>query len=355
MPVFNRLNFLKPAIESVIQQTHSNWELVLVDDGSESIVIEYLQSIQDERVRLIMRDRQPKGAPTCRNIGWQNAESDFILFLDSDDLLAPWALKERLEFKKSKPGYSLYIFEGLEFDNDNPDYHRLRTRHKALDPLYESLNFRSCLQTSCVFWNKSTLTKIGGWNEDMLTWQDGEIHIRFFLTGMSYIWGSNIPDVFIRKHNNAVRISSRNKSIDKYINLFYSYISVERLLEGKKYKNMFVDNYNNLLFTFVEGMKGDMFYYYKQWVKKMFSKSTFRLKLLAYIDLYYYMHRSNFLLRIAYQLRKFGIPNFRKPFWTDHPKMTNKQIEILQEKIRKHDNIYLDDISFFGNIFTFKC
>ena len=349
MPVFNRLNFLKPAIESVIQQTHSNWELVLVDDGSESIVIEYLQSIQDERVRLIKRDRQPKGAPTCRNIGWQNAESDLILFLDSDDLLAPWALKERLEFKKSKPGYSLYIFEGLEFDNDNPCYHRLRTLFNTSNPLLEFLNFQSCWQTSCVVWKKEALERIDGWDESVKSWQDGEIHIRALLAELSFTWCNPLPDVFIRKHQDTNRISSKTNSIDKYKNLYNTYRKICGQIVDVKLKKHFARNYLSMLFSFTEGIPRELIPAYSIWIKEEFGNSFFSKSLRLYAFLQKFVTIRSVPYRAIYQLRKAGIPVKRRKFWTKRPVLSKENSSVLYSKVYKN-KFLLKEIVFLEQV-----
>lgn len=333
VPFFNRTELLKKTIQSVLEQSINCWELILVDDGSDEDISGFLREIKDDRIKYLKRDRLPKGAPACRNIGWQNAKSDLILFLDSDDLLAPWCIKERIEFVKNKQGYSLYIFEGLEFDNDEPEYHRLRTLHKTENPILEFLNFQSCWQTSCVVWNKNALTKIGGWDEKVLSWQDGEIHIRYLLNFNNFLWGYDIPDIFIRKHNDD-RISNK-KDISKTKNLYETYRKIENVLkEHKEYWlcKSFKRNYYNMVFTFVEGMDKQRLVKYKKCVNNEFKMSFFKIKLLFYIKLYLYFNNSKFQYRALYQLRKIGIPNFRKSFWTKRPEMNKVQEQSINKK-----------------------
>lgn len=336
MPVFNRIEFLKPAIESVIEQTFCRWELILVDDGSENCVIEYLNNITDKRVRLIRRNRQPKGAPVCRNIGWQNASSDLILFLDSDDLLAPWCIKERIEFIKNKLNYSLYIFEGLEFDNENPRFHRLRTLYKTENPLLEFLNFQSCWQTSCVVWKKNVLQAIGGWDESVLSWQDGEVHIRALFSGITYCWCNPLPDVFIRRHLDNNRISSTAKSVEKYKNLYKTYKNIEGKIDSVSLKKHFKKNYRSLLFSFTEGLSREIIPDYSRWIKDEFGNSMFAITLRLYASLQKHTTIGSIDYRIIYQLRKIGIPNKRRKFWTKRPILNKENRNLLCKKFRNH-------------------
>ena len=72
IPVYNVINYLATTINSIICQTYTNWELLLVDDGSTDGSLEVSRAFckEDERIHLFERDRPPKGAPTCRNIGF---------------------------------------------------------------------------------------------------------------------------------------------------------------------------------------------------------------------------------------------------------------------------------------------
>lgn len=93
-PSFNCVDFIGETIESVINQTYKNWELIIIDDCSTDESIELIKSYiqKDKRIKLIQFSTN-KGASFARSEGIKKAEGDFIAFLDSDDL---W-LKEKLE------------------------------------------------------------------------------------------------------------------------------------------------------------------------------------------------------------------------------------------------------------------
>jgi glycosyltransferase involved in cell wall biosynthesis len=154
IPFYNRIHLLEKTIQSVLQQDSSNWELILVDDGSTEEVDGLRAKYSSEKVRFFKRSRSPKGAPTCRNIGAENTSFDHIMFLDSDDVLAPWCITERTKVLRSSPNDKLYVFEALEFDASNPFKHRLRTIRSSKDPLKHFLDFQSVWQTSCMVWKK---------------------------------------------------------------------------------------------------------------------------------------------------------------------------------------------------------
>lgn len=340
-PFYNRFNLLAKTIESVLWQTMNEWELILIDDGSKDDIKPYIEKLSDNRIKLIKRNRKPKGAPTCRNIGLSIAKSKLIIFLDSDDILAPWALEKRIDFIKRNSNHYLYIFEGLEFNPNDHTYHKLRTLHGTKDPLKEFLDFQSCWQTSCVIWTKEALTVINGWDESALSWQDGEIHIRFLLTKMNYTWALKTPDVFIRRHDNPERISN-NKTIEKYISLYETYEKIYHIIKSnygdRKIAKSFKRNYKSMLFDFIEGLPNEQLMLLNKWINKTFF-FPFKLKLLLFIKINVLANYNSSLKWFVYQFRKIGIPNKRRPFWTKRPKLNDAQTKALLVYVSKYPDL----------------
>lgn len=97
LPVYNGEKYLAVAIDSVLSQTYSNWELLIVDDGSKddsaAICDEY--SAEDSRIKVFHQSNS--GVSTARAKGVDDATGDFIVFLDADDALSPEALEYMLE------------------------------------------------------------------------------------------------------------------------------------------------------------------------------------------------------------------------------------------------------------------
>ncbi len=95
LPVHNGEAYLHEAIDSVLTQTHLNWELITVDDGSSDETPTILGSYTDERIRVIRQEN--RGVSAARNRGLQEMKGDYLLFLDADDALFPKSLESRLE------------------------------------------------------------------------------------------------------------------------------------------------------------------------------------------------------------------------------------------------------------------
>lgn len=91
---YNRSKMLKEAIFSVMAQTLSDWEIVVVDDGSEDDTEDVVRGIGDHRIRYVRQDN--RGVAAARNFGTREARAPFVAVLDDDDICLPWRLQEQL-------------------------------------------------------------------------------------------------------------------------------------------------------------------------------------------------------------------------------------------------------------------
>ncbi len=87
IPTYNRADFLIKAISSVFQQTYTNYEIIVVDDGSTDNTEEVIKSITDHRLIYLKKENGERGM--ARNYGTKNAKGTYVNFFDSDDLLYP--------------------------------------------------------------------------------------------------------------------------------------------------------------------------------------------------------------------------------------------------------------------------
>lgn len=119
VPVYNAEKFIREAMDSVRAQTYENWELLLVEDGSNDgsvdVITGYIAETQETRIRLI---RQPsnQGAARARNRGVREAAGRYIAYLDADDLWMPEKLEHELRFVEEKD--AAFAFTGYEFADE---------------------------------------------------------------------------------------------------------------------------------------------------------------------------------------------------------------------------------------------
>ena len=146
VPVYNVENFIVETMDSVRSQTYSDWELLLVEDGSSDnsagVIEEYRQRTGDERIRLI-RQGKNQGAARARNRGVLEAGGRYIAYLDGDDLWMPRKLEHELAFMQEKK--AAFAFTGYEF----ADEHGKGTGKVVRVP--ETLNYKQALKNTTIF------------------------------------------------------------------------------------------------------------------------------------------------------------------------------------------------------------
>src|SRR5436190_24248466 len=92
---FNRERYIEQALESMLSQTLTSLELIVVDDGSTDSTVERVLSFSDPRLRLIRHERN-LGIPAARNSGLCAVEGEFVAWLDSDDVALPTRLERQV-------------------------------------------------------------------------------------------------------------------------------------------------------------------------------------------------------------------------------------------------------------------
>lgn len=203
IPNYNRGTFLRDTLWSVLEQSFTNWEAIVVDDGSTDDSLDVCREFaeRDERIRYFVRDRQPRGAPTCRNIAWEKSVGEYVLFLDSDDLLAPFCLEQRVQAFHQYPEMDFLVFPMLIFSKDTSDADVLWNKPGAETDLERFLRLDSTWQTSGPAWKRESVAKINGFTENLACWQDVDFHLKALTQSLNYLHVPHAkPDIFYRRH-----------------------------------------------------------------------------------------------------------------------------------------------------------
>lgn len=114
MPSYNTASFIEETIQSVLNQTYTNWELIIVDDCSTDNTDEVLENIKDSRIRYFKNDKN-SGAAVSRNKALREAKGQWIAYLDSDDLWMPEKLEKQIHFMETN-GYAFSYTNYEEID-----------------------------------------------------------------------------------------------------------------------------------------------------------------------------------------------------------------------------------------------
>jgi glycosyltransferase involved in cell wall biosynthesis len=281
-PSYNRKELLKETIQSVIYQTYLNWEHIIVDDGSSDDLLEMVSGFhkKESRIRLIQNDTGNKGASVCRNIGWQEAKGEYIIFLDSDDLLAPYCLEQRVKIMEQNPDLDFAVFPLLVFDMEPEKAIYLWNVDKGADDLRRFLRLDAVWQTTGPIWRKLALSKINGFNEKLSCWQDLDLHTRALLAKLRYKkFYDQQPDCYYRRHGNESISQQRINTPEKLqsraliINSIFNRLKKEdRIIQySEELKKLFT----GLLISSSKTLNSVFFY---QWIRSDLSKDILSMR-----------------------------------------------------------------------------
>jgi glycosyltransferase involved in cell wall biosynthesis len=105
IPAYNAITYLPKTLDSVLQQTFTDFEVSIVNDGSTDSIASWFATVKDDRVRLISQPNQ--GLPGARNTGIMEAKGEYIAFIDADDLWEPTKLEKQVQCLDAKPEVGL--------------------------------------------------------------------------------------------------------------------------------------------------------------------------------------------------------------------------------------------------------
>ncbi len=175
IPTYNRAKRLGAAIESVRNQTYSDWELVIVDDGSTDGTAAMVRLIDDSRVRYIYQNN--RGVAAARNVGLAHAGGNLIAFLDSDDLWEPRKLEVQAEFMFEHPEVAICQAGEIWIRNGRRVNPKLKHAKPSGWIFKESLKL--CLVSpSAVMLRRSVFDCVGNFDESLPACEDYDLWLR---------------------------------------------------------------------------------------------------------------------------------------------------------------------------------
>ncbi len=199
VPTYNRASLLQDTLSSIKAQTFSDWELLIIDDGSsdgtETLVREHIKA--DARIRYIKANHQ--GVAAARNLGIKQAIGALVAFCDSDDLWLPEKLAYQVGYLQAHPEISLVYSDVMSVCGsvvEDPSYFVLRP--PAEGKVFRALLERNFIANSSVVIRKACLESLGGFDASAVPSEDYDLWLRCaqdFLVGY-------VPQVLatIRRH-----------------------------------------------------------------------------------------------------------------------------------------------------------
>jgi len=228
MPAYNAGKYIGEAIASVLGQSFTDFELLIINDGSTDETADIVRSFDDPRIVLI--NQENKGIAAALNAGLAKAKAPFVARFDADDICYPNRLKTQYDFITSYPEYSII---GSAADYVDTDGHFIFTHHPAahLNEEIRELNYSVCpFIHSSVFYKKDVIISNGGYNELAYTYEDHFLWVNILKKEKA----CNLSQALIK-----VRLNPESVTIDekwhsrKFLSIKYSTLRKRSITEAE--------------------------------------------------------------------------------------------------------------------------
>jgi glycosyltransferase involved in cell wall biosynthesis len=242
IPTYNRVAFLKEAVESIINQTYRPIECIVVDDGSIDNTKELVRELMkknDNSFTLKYISQNNSGAQVARNAGNQVCSGEFVQYLDSDDLLYPQKIEKQIDFLRNN----------AECDGVFGDWDMGTAENKEVIEAWESedmitqLLTEKSIHTLAFLYRREIINKIGEWDVNIKRNQEIDFQVRGLLEGAVYKYQPQICGLWRIHKENRIGNSTGSKEV------LYFFRKWEKVLEGKSLlTKKFKEKIANVLF-----------------------------------------------------------------------------------------------------------
>lgn len=261
VPSFNAEKYIGEFVESILNQTYPSWELIFVDDGSSDKTVQLIQEYckKDERIKLICRDREPKGSVTCRNIGQDAAKGKYMIHFDADDIITSICLYQRVEFMENNPSVDYASFKGESVYIDDAGKIQKTGRVWGVDTGKDLLSSFLTVQYPFSVWNniyRASEFQNNYWDEKVLIYTDFSYIIPTILSGFKHAYANGSEaDYLYRVGQTSNAMTSNFVSSEKYNSTKYLFDKTMNQLKTlpdyrqykKKFKTYYILQFERLL------------------------------------------------------------------------------------------------------------
>ncbi|MEN2400344.1 glycosyltransferase family A protein [Flavobacterium sp. MC2016-06] len=273
IPTYNRGYLIWETLDSILNQTYTHWECIVVDDGStdntEKILLSYIE--KDNRFKYYKRpDNYKKGANACRNYGFEVSKGEFIKWFDSDDIMCDFCLAE--EIKKINFNTELVISSLMLFDFDK----KIPLKQSKIfsdNLIYDYFTGKIVLYVSGPLWRRDFLNKQAYlFDEKISNVDDWDFNMRM-LYELPIIEFNKQASILYRIHEmslsqeikkgNIVEITSILNALEKHLKL----IKLNKITAYKPLIKYTLSYYKNRIYLSLQSHENYSFQLYKRMIK----------------------------------------------------------------------------------------
>ena len=325
MPVYNREKFVTTAIESVLNQSFKNLELIIVDDGSTDGTLELCNKYRDcKNVKIFTNENH--GCSYSRNFGMEKASGKYLMFMDSDDWIEPDMIKRMYDRMKEEDSDVVICGVSMESSNhidvmipklDKNGYSWFSDRALVANPVNKLFK--------CEIIEKENLK----FPEDIRFGEDLCFSVFYLLNCKKISLVRSALYHYILHDGNSINSFEKRKDIFKVFGKIYSYICEKNLVKEKALMRRLKKISREHIQTTFENLLNsgqDFDTYYEEYKKAYYENINFfdiwnKIYLKAYMNLilFCFKHNVQFILKLKFWLKGFLKATLLKPYilWRD--------------------------------------
>lgn len=182
IPLYNKEKFIVKTLQSVLDQVFTDFEVIIINDGSTDTSEDKVLSFKDSRIQYFYKENE--GVSSARNLGIEKARSHFITFIDADDYWHPTFLEKMHYYIIQFPQQKVFS-AAIEFETSKKtipsSYSIKKTNDFEIVNYFQSSTKTSVIWTSCAVFHKSVFEKVGVFDVNIKSGQDTDLWIRIGL------------------------------------------------------------------------------------------------------------------------------------------------------------------------------
>ena len=224
MTCYNAASTIELSVRSIIAQTFTNWELVLVDNCSTDNSLTVVKNLNDDRIKIIALDKNHGRTPAI-NIALENANAKFVAILDADDISSQDRLQQQSDFLTNNPNVLVVGSWYRNIDQHGNLINEVRTPNTSVDVMRRMASDNPIANSSAMFRTESARA-VGGYNQNYLYAQDFALWLALANIGELAILPKFLTD--IRRGSNSLSTNSSN-SINLAKDYYELFIQAQKL------------------------------------------------------------------------------------------------------------------------------
>lgn len=233
IPLYNKELSIKNTIESVLNQTCQDFEIIIINDGSTDTSVRVVEGIDDDRIRLLHQKNQ--GVSAARNLGVKEANNEWIAFIDGDDLWEANHLEEVIKMMNRFPNENVYVTSFEYSDKREMFRHPRKSLIFKIENYFKEAINEDLIWTGILVANKRSLEDVGGFDTKLNRGEDLDLWARL-ARKHTIIKSSEITAIYRIDAENRTRL---NKKIEQ-THVYYFKLESSSNEDEKQYYRLFI-------------------------------------------------------------------------------------------------------------------